>query len=645
MKISKILNLGILAHVDAGKTSLTERLLYNAGVVKTLGSVDSGDTQTDSLALERQRGITIKSAVVSFMVNDLKINLIDTPGHPDFIAEVERSLAVLDTVVLVISAVEGIQPQTRVLMRALKTMRIPTFIFVNKVDRMGARDNALVLDIKTKLFSNIVTMNDVEALGNRNVSIKPHDSRSHLHSLQTALSERDEGFLKLFVNSPEKLTLAVCEDELTKQIKNMDVVPIFFGSAITGSGVRELADALAKYHPATTSSTRQPVSGLVFKIERGSHDEKVVYVRLYSGQLHIREQVSLSTNNEENSLVKPTALQVFDNGKVMNVATASAGEIVKIWGLHNATINAYIGDRPGRFGPNAHFARPNFEVIVSPSKSGNRTRLNTALQQISEQDPFIAVRQSKRDGAISLQLCGEVQREVIEDMLLQTYGIEVTFSAIKTICIERPIGTAEAVKIGVQGDPYLGTVGLRIEPGPVGSGVHYRRANHVLGTMPDAFFVAIEETVYETLQEGLHGWEVTDCVVTLILTGFWPRQSHAHATFDKSMSSTAGDFRAMTPLALMDALRQADTAVYEPLNHFELEIPQPTLAPIMQKLTEAEARLDRPPETDGNTIKLQGLIPARRTFAFERSLPDLTGGEGVLVARLGGYKATHNYIS
>src|SRR5882757_7901453 len=186
----RTLNLGILAHVDAGKTSLTERLLYAAGVIDQVGSVDAGTTQTDSLALERQRGITIKSAVVSFAVGDVTVNLIDTPGHPDFIAEVERVLSVLDGAVLVISAVEGVQPQTRILMRALQRLRIPTLIFVNKIDRPGAGYERVLNAISERLSAAIVPMGSVHAIGTRTASfVLSHDRLPEL------LAERDEEIL------------------------------------------------------------------------------------------------------------------------------------------------------------------------------------------------------------------------------------------------------------------------------------------------------------------------------------------------------------------------------------------------------------------------------------------------------------------
>src|SRR5882762_7589006 len=228
----RTLNLGILAHVDAGKTSLTERLLYAAGVIDEIGSVDDGNTQTDSLALERQRGITIKSAVVSFVVGDVTVNLIDTPGHPDFIAEVERVLNVLDGAVLVISAVEGVQAQTRVLMRTLQRLRIPVLIFVNKVDRSGADGERVLQEIAAKLTPSVVAMNAVTAAGTRSASVTAPDP--------------DPG--------------AVI-DLLTAETRQGVAHPVYFGSAITGAGVAALTAGLTELLPASDGAAQGPVRG------------------------------------------------------------------------------------------------------------------------------------------------------------------------------------------------------------------------------------------------------------------------------------------------------------------------------------------------------------------------------------------------
>src|SRR5918997_4229731 len=267
----RTLNLGILAHVDAGKTTLTERLLYAAGVIGELGSVDAGNTQTDSLALERQRGITIKSAVVSFTIDDVTVNLIDTPGHPDFIAEVERVLSVLDGAMLVISAVEGVQPQTRLLMRALKRLRVPTLVFVNKVDRLGADDDRVLDAISERLTVAIVPMGSVRDLGTRAVDFTPSsdDDPAFRARLTEVLAEHDERILAAYVDDEVDVSSPRLRRALAMQTKKALVHPVFFGSAITGAGVEALMGGIGELLPAVAGNADGPGSGTIFKIERG----------------------------------------------------------------------------------------------------------------------------------------------------------------------------------------------------------------------------------------------------------------------------------------------------------------------------------------------------------------------------------------
>ena len=248
------LNLGILAHVDAGKTSLTERLLYTAGSISQLGSVDEGNTQTDSLALERQRGITIKSAVASFPISsDQTVNLIDTPGHPDFIAEVERILRVLDGAVLVISAVEGVQPQTRILMGALRRLHIPSLLFVNKIDRVGAREGTLLKEIGQTLGLTVVPMGFTTHLGSKAADFIPWSGRNGQRSeIVEALAEHDEDILNRYIEG-EELSPDRIHQELTSQTQHALLHPAFFGSARTGAGIDSLL--LADRGPASCPSS------------------------------------------------------------------------------------------------------------------------------------------------------------------------------------------------------------------------------------------------------------------------------------------------------------------------------------------------------------------------------------------------------
>src|SRR2546430_11456008 len=367
------LNLGILAHIDAGKTSLTERLLYAAGVIDEVGSVDAGTTQTDSLALERQRGITIKSAVVSFAIGDTTVNLIDTPGHPDFIAEVERVLSVLDGAVLVVSAVEGVQPQTRILMRALQRLRIPTLLFVNKIDRAGADPERVLDEIEQRLTPEIVPMGSAGELGTREASFAP---------------------------------FGPADDDLAERARAGELHPVFFGSALTGAGVQEVQDGIARLLPARAGDADGTLSARVFKIERDPDGHRIAYTRVFSGAVHVRDRFDAG---------KVTALRVFADGGAVQRDEVVAGEIAKLWGLAEIQIGDCLGDR--RRSVEHHFAPPTLESVVAPVDPADGQRLRAALGQLAEQDPLIGVRQDDTRGEISVSLYGQVQREVIEATL------------------------------------------------------------------------------------------------------------------------------------------------------------------------------------------------------------------------------------
>ena len=583
--LRRTLNLGILAHVDAGKTTLTERLLYGAGVIDEIGSVDAGTTQTDSLALERQRGITIKSAVVSFAIDDVTVNLIDTPGHPDFIAEVERVLTVLDGAVLVLSAVEGVQSQTRVLMRALQRLRVPTLVFVNKIDRRGAQEELVLRAIAEKLTPAIVPMGVTRDLGTRAAGFTPSGARDadFTATLASVLSEHDDALLAALVDDEASVPYRRLRAALAAQTKRALVQPVFFGSAITGAGVESLTSGLAELLPARVGDAEGSVSGSVFKVERGPVGEKIAYVRMFSGTVRTRDRLRFGEDGER----KVTAINVFDNGASARRASVSAGEIGKLWGLNEIQIGDAIG-RP-RSSAEHHFAPPTLETVVVPRSPDDNGALRVALGQLAEQDPLIGVRQDDTRREISVSLYGEVQKEVIEATLANDFGLEVGFRETTTICIERPVGTGAAVEfLRKEPNPFLATVGLRIEPGAAGSGVDFRLEVE-LGSMPPAFFRAVEDTVRETLQQGIYGWRVADCMVTMTHAGYLPRQSHAHQGFAKEMSTTGADFRGLTPLVVMSALQEAGTQVYEPIHRFLLEAPADVLGPLLPALARLRA--------------------------------------------------------
>ena len=618
------LNLAILAHVDAGKTSLTERLLHAAGVIDHVGRVDDGDTQTDTLVLERQRGITIKSAVVSFEVDGTVVNLIDTPGHPDFIAEVERVLDVLDGVVLVISAVEGVQSQTRVLMRTLRRLGLPVLIFVNKIDRRGARSEALLGEISAKLGIEVVPMGSVRDLGTKRAAFVPYAGTAA--EVVERLADHDDQLLTAYLTD-RPMTAERIGGELADLTRTGQVNPVFFGSAITGAGVAELTAGIVALLPAAAGDAAADPSGSVFKIERDSGGQKVALIRMFDGSLRIRDRLQFGRAED-----RVTRISVVESGAGAPAGAVTAGRIARVWGLAHARIGDPIGRR--RAATASAFAPPTLETVVIPARPTEAGRLHRALTELAEQDPLINVRIAGAE--ISLSLYGEVQKEVIQATLANDYDLRVDFRETTTICIERVVGTGEAVTAkDAEDNPFLAGVGFRIEPARPGVG--YVRDGFVLGTMPPAFFTAVEEAVHATLAQGLHGWQVTDCRVTLIHTGYFPRQSHAHAQFDKSMSSTGADFRQLTPLVVMAALREAGTQICEPVHRFRLEMPAETLAATLAMLaTVGAVPIQTSPQ--GESFIIDGQVPADQVHLLTRLLPGVTHGEGLLETNLDHYR-------
>jgi ribosomal protection tetracycline resistance protein len=616
----------VLAHVDAGKTSLTERLLYRAGVVRELGSVDRGTTTTDSLDLERRRGITIRTAVASFTLptptGPRLVDLVDTPGHPDFVAEVERALAVLDGVVLVVSAVEGVQARTRVLMRAVRRLRLPCLLFVNKIDRAGADPARVIAEIAAELTPAIVPLVDVTGAGTRSATVATRQPTA----VAEALAEHDDAVLEAWAAG--RIDAGSVAARLVARTADGSVHPVLAGSAITGAGIDELVDAIATLLPAAGGDPDGPVSGTVFAIERGPAGERIAQVRMLSGTLHARDRVPVGA-----AASRITAIEPAEPGAPADVL--AAGRIGRVRGLATARVGDPIGAPPT--GYSAQFAPPGLETVVVPDDPGAAGPLRIALGRIADEDPLVDLRQDERTDELTVSLYGEVQQEVIAARLAAEDGIGVTFRPVTPICVERVTGTGSAVElIGTEENPFLATVGLRIEPGAEAAGLQYRREVE-LGSMPAAFMRAVEETVADTLAEGLAGWRVVDALVTMTHSGYWARQSHAHGTFDKSMSSTAGDFRLLTPLVLMAALRQAGTRVLEPVDRFLLEAPEAALPALWPEF----ARLGAVPEVPrvvGGTARLEGVVPAVAVQELRRGLAGRTGGVGVLETEHGGYR-------
>ncbi|HET9852914.1 MAG TPA: translation factor GTPase family protein [Candidatus Limnocylindrales bacterium] len=636
----RTLNLGILAHVDAGKTTLTERLLYTAGAISKIGTVDAGTTQTDTLELERERGITIKSAVASFAIDDLTVNILDTPGHPDFIAEVERVLRVLDGAILVISAVEGVQPQTPLLFRALQRLRVPTLLFLNKIDRRGADPARVLESIAARLTPAVVPMGAAFELGTPRARFRlaGPDDPDHRERLAESLAERDEGLLEAFVGDGA-IPYPRLRRALADQTKAGQLHPLFLGAAATGTGVAEILAALPELLPEARGDAAAPIAGRVFKIDRSSSGERVAYARLLDGTVHARERLVYGQGLEG----RVTSLSVFGPAGPAQAQKASAGQIARLGGLAGIRVGDPIGS-PTFTDEERQFPPPSLESVVRAVRAADRGRVRAALNELAEQDPLIDVRQDDERTEIAVSLYGEVQKEVIGETLARDYGVEVSFASTTTICIERPIGTGEALAVisapthsNISGksspdsdNPFAATLGLRIEPGKVGSGlvvevdVDVKLIPMQIFNTVAQFRAQMTRIVAEALEEGVHGWHVTDCIVTLFDSGYI------------RTGSTTSDFRRLTPLVLATAIREAGVVVCEPMASIRVDAPVDSGRGIAGVVVSAGGRILGQHSVEARTT-IVALLQAGRVHEVQNRIPGLTGGEGVFESSFAGY--------
>ncbi|MFE2377512.1 GTP-binding protein [Streptomyces sp. NPDC059398] len=651
----------MLAHIDAGKTSLTERLLLDNGAISELGSVDAGSTQTDTGDIERERGITIRSAVAPFVVGGVggrQINLVDTPGHPDFIAEVERALSVLDGAVLVLSAVEGVQAQTRVLLRSLRRLRLPTLLFVNKTDRPGARTDSLLADIRARLTPDVLAMATVCGAGTpaARTAVRSLEQPEFRMAAAEALAEHDDALLARLV-AGELPPADEVRTLLARQCGAGVLHPVFFGSALTGEGVAALTDGITALlrppRPAPEPSDPAPAAGTgprgtVFAIERTGAGEKIAYLRLFSGEVRERQRITGIRR-------EPGGRQTEFSGRITRIdvvgapggpdtraahgtaggksgreahGTAggksgrrlTAGSIGRVHGLPGIRVGDQLGTSTDHLAQQTHFSPPSLETVVRASVPGHEARLHAALLALADEDPLIRTRPTG-GGATSVLLYGAVQQEVLAARLERDFGLEVIFEPVRPVYFERPEGSGEALTdVGRHGpDAVLATVGLRVEPAPPGAGVTFARETE-RGTLPRAFHRAIEESALRTLQQGLYGWEVTDCTVTLTRTGY------------VAPLSVAAHFRQLTPLVLMRALKQAGTRVFEPCQTLEAEIPEDTLNVVVSCLAPLGAQITGSAASgpSGSSWLVTAELPTGRVQEFQRALPGLTHGEGAV---------------
>lgn len=610
----KIINIGILAHVDAGKTTLTESLLYTSGAILELGSVDKGTTRTDTMFLERQRGITIQAAVTSFNWNDYKINIVDTPGHTDFITEVYRSLSVLDGAILVISAKDGVQAQTRILFHALQKMNIPTIIFINKIDQYGINLNNIYQNIKEKLSNDIIVM--------QNVTLTPEISIKNIIDLDDwdpVISKNDKLLEKYIAG--EKLTIQELTYEEYRCVKKGSLFPIYHGSARNNIGTQQLIEAISNLFCPEMNENDSELCGRVFKIEYTDHKQRLVYLRLYSGTLHLRDTIILP----EKKKVKLTEIYIPSNGEMIQTKIVCSGDIFIIPN-NTLRLNDIIGNEkllPCNVWNDKTV--PILRTRIEPIKIEEREKLLDALTEIADTDPLLRYYVDTITHEIIISFLGTVQLEVICSLLIEKYHINIRIEDPTVIYLEKPLQKADyTIHIEVPPNPFWASIGLSITPLPIGSGIQYE-SKVSLGYLNQSFQNAVREGINYGLEQGLYGWEVTDCKICFEYGVYY------------SPVSTPSDFRFLAPIVLEQTLKKAGTQLLEPYLSFILFTPQEYFSRAYNDAQKHCAIIETS-QSKNDEVIFTGHIPARCINEYRNTLTLYTNGQAVFLTELKDYQ-------
>lgn len=613
----KIINIGILAHVDAGKTTLTESLLYSSGAIKELGSVDSGTTKTDTMFLERQRGITIQTAITSFQRENVKVNIVDTPGHMDFLADVYRSLSVLDGAILLISAKDGVQSQTRILFHALRKMNIPIIFFINKIDQNGINLPDVYQDIKDKLSDDIIIKQTV------NLNLKPYViDYTEPEQWETVIVGNDYLLEKYTIG--KTLNIAELEKEENERIQSCSLYPVYHGSAKNNIGIKQLIEVITSKLFSPTQLNSDKLCGNVFKVEYSDDGQRLVYVRLYSGTLHLRDSVNIS----EKEKIKVTEMYTSINGELRQIDKAEPGEII-ILKNELLKLNNVLGDKKRL--PHREILEnplPMLQTTIEPCKSVQREKLLDALFEISDSDPLLQYYVDTVTHEIVLSFLGEVQMEVTCTLIQEKYHIEIETRKPTVIYMERPLKKSEfTIDIEAPPNPFWASIGLSVTPLPLGSGIQYESLVS-LGYLNQSFQNAVMEGIRYGCEQGLYGWKLTDCKICFKYGLYY------------SPVSTPADFRMLAPIVLEQAFRKSGTELLEPYLSFEIYVPQEYLSRAYNDASKYCANILNT-KLKGNEVILIGEIPARCIQEYRNSLTFFTNGRSVCLTELKGYQVTN----
>jgi elongation factor G len=665
-------NIGIIAHIDAGKTTTTERILFYTGKTYRIGSVDDGTTVTDWMEQERERGITIVSAAVSAEWNGYQINLIDTPGHIDFTAEVQRSLRVLDGGVVVFDAVQGVEPQSETVWRQADRYNVPRICFVNKMDRVGASYERTIEMIRQRLGANPVAVQlpigleasfkgVIDLITNKAIiweddlgkEARTVDIPVDLAKQAAVLRER---MVEQIAETDDELTMkylegeAISEEELKAALRRAVIgskaTPVYCGSSLRNKGVQPLLDAIVDFLPSPLDippvvginprteqeierppSDDAPLSGLVFKIVTDPYVGRLAYIRVYSGKLTQGSMVYNSAKDQRERIGR--LLRMYADRRE-DITEVMAGDIGAVLGLKNSFTGDTLCDASNTIVlENIHFPEPVISVAIEPKTTADQDKMSEALRKLSEEDPTFRVRGDEDTGQTIISGMGELHLEVLVDRMLREFRVQARVGRPQVSyreSITLPVGRAECRYVKQSGGRgQYGHVIFEMKPGEPGSGVLFEN-KIVGGVIPKEYFPAIEKGVREAAEAGVvAGYPVTDLLVSLYDGSYHEVDSNEMA------------FKMAASMAFKDGVQKGNPVLQEPIMKVEVVVSEEFLGEVIGQLNARRGEILGMEMRQGNAQAVRAMIPLAEMFGYATDLRSATQGRGVFTMEFDHY--------
>jgi elongation factor G len=661
--LEKYRNIGIIAHIDAGKTTTTERIMFYTGKTHRIGSVDEGTTVTDWMVQERERGITIVSAAVSAEWKGYQFNLIDTPGHIDFTAEVQRSLRVLDGGVVVFDAVQGVEPQSETVWRQADRYGVPRICFVNKMDRVGASYERTIDSIKERLGANPIpmqlpigfeaTFRGVVDLLSRKAIIweddlgkepkivdVPDDLKSQVEDARAYMVERiaelDDDLTLKYLEGQD-ITVEELKAALRKGVIASQAAPVFCGSSLKNKGVQVLLDAVIDYLPSPAdvppvigtdidqeeqielpADDAAPLSALVFKIVTDPYVGRLAYFRVYSGVL---SQGQMLTNTSKGRRERIGRLIRMHADRREDITEVRAGDIGAVLGLKDTFTGDTLCDTKKIILESISFPEPVISIAIEPKSSGDQEKMGEALRKLSEEDPTFRVRSDENTGQTIISGMGELHLDILVDRMLREFRVQANIG--KPRVAYRESITRAVPKVDLKyakqsgGHGQYGHVVISLEPGERGSGIIFEN-KIVGGSIPKEYIPAVQKGVLEAADSGvLAGYPVVDMKITLFDGSF-------HEVDSSEMA-----FKMAGSMAFKEGVQKGSPVLLEPIMKVEVVVPDEYLGDVIGQLNSRRGSIQGLEVRPGNAQAVRAFVPLGEMFGYATDLRSATQGRGV----------------